>query len=229
MSRSQRLLTLIQILRRHRFPVAGAMLAQELGITLRSLYRDIGTLKEQGANIEGAAGLGFVLRPGFMLPPLMFSEDEIEALVLGSRWVAERADERLGLAARNALDKISAVLPPGLKDELDASALLIGPSASPLPVDVVQPLIRQAIRAELKVDIVYLDLKGEQSCRTIWPFALGYFDDARVLVAWCELRDGFRHFRSERITDFKMAQERYPRRRQALLKAWRLQEGISPQ
>ncbi|WP_248806709.1 helix-turn-helix transcriptional regulator [Pseudomonas sp. MWU13-2100] len=229
MSRSQRLLALIQILRRHRFPVAGAVLAQELGITLRSLYRDIGTLKEQGANIEGVAGLGFVLHPGFLLPPLMFSEDEIEALVLGSRWVAERADERLGQAARNALNKISAVLPPGLRDELDASALLIGPSASPLPVDIVQPLIRQAIRAELKVEIVYQDLRGEQSCRTIWPFALGYFDEARVLVAWCELRDGFRHFRSDRISEFKVAQERYPRRRQALLKAWRLQEGIRPQ
>ncbi|WP_248794919.1 helix-turn-helix transcriptional regulator [Pseudomonas sp. MWU13-2105] len=229
MSRSQRLLTLIQILRRYRFPVAGAVLAQELGITLRTLYRDIGTLKEQGANIEGAAGLGFVLRPGFMLPPLMFSEDEIEALVLGSRWVAERADERLGQAARNALDKISAVLPSDLRDELDASALLIGPRASPLPIDIVQPLIRQAIRAELKVEIVYLDLKGEQSCRTLWPFALGYFDDSRVLVAWCELRDGFRHFRSDRITEFKTTPERYPRRRQALLKAWRLQEGICPQ
>ncbi|WP_191485767.1 helix-turn-helix transcriptional regulator [Pseudomonas sp. FEN] len=229
MSRSQRLLALIQILRSHRFPVAGAVLAQELGITLRTLYRDIGTLKEQGANIEGAAGLGFVLRPGFMLPPLMFSEDEIEALVLGSRWVAERADERLGQAARNALDKISAVLPSGLRDELDASALLIGPSTSPLPVDIVQPLIRQAIRAELKVEITYQDVKGEQSCRTVWPFALGYFDHARVLVAWCELRDGFRHFRSDRITEFKAAQERYPRRRQALLKAWRLQQGICSQ
>ncbi|MPQ68766.1 WYL domain-containing protein [Pseudomonas sp. MWU12-2323] len=229
MSRSQRLLALIQILRCHRFPVAGAVLAQELGITLRSLYRDIGTLKEQGANIEGVAGLGFVLHPGFLLPPLMFSEEEIEALVLGSRWVVERADERLGRAARNALDKISAVLPSGLRDELDASALLIGPSTSPLPVDIVQPLIRQAIRAELKVDIVYQDLKGEQSCRIIWPFALGYFDEARVLVAWCELREGFRHFRSDRITEFKVAQERYPRRRQALLKAWRLQEGIRPQ
>ncbi|BBP57398.1 YafY family protein [Pseudomonas sp. St316] len=229
MSRSQRLLTLIQILRRHRFPVAGAVLARELGITLRTLYRDIDTLKEQGASIEGVAGLGFVLRPGFMLPPLMFSEDEIEALVLGSRWVARRADERLGQAARNALDKIAAVLPSGLRDELDATALLIGPSASPLPADIVQPLIRKAIREELKAQVTYKDQQGEKSCRTIWPFALGYFDDARVLVAWCELRGGFRHFRSDRISTFNVAQERYPRRRQALLKAWRLQEGLTPQ
>src|SRR6476660_2658089 len=99
MSRSQRLLDLLQILRRHRFPVTGAALAGELGISLRTLYRDIASLQEQGANIEGEPGLGYVLRPGFMLPPLMFSEDEIEALVLGSRWVAERGDERLGAAA----------------------------------------------------------------------------------------------------------------------------------
>ncbi|WP_339493171.1 MULTISPECIES: helix-turn-helix transcriptional regulator [unclassified Pseudomonas] len=227
MSRSQRLLALIQILRRHRFPVAGAVLAQELGITLRTLYRDISTLKEQGAHIEGVAGLGFVLQPGFMLPPLMFTEDELEALVLGSRWVIARADGRLGGAARDALDKIHAVLPSGLKDELDASALFIGPGAPSLATDT-QALIRQAIRAERKATMVYKDLRGVESCRTIWPFALGYFDDAHVLVGWCELREGFRHFRCDRITTFDVAQERYPRRRQVLLKAWRLEEGIKP-
>src|SRR5882672_6313054 len=99
MSRAQRLLDLIQVLRRHRRPVAGAALADELGISLRTLYRDIESLKAQGAHIDGEAGVGYVLRPGFMLPPLMFSEEEIEALVLGSRWVAERADGLLGKAA----------------------------------------------------------------------------------------------------------------------------------
>src|SRR5690242_7496446 len=116
MSRAERLLDLIQILRRHRQPVAGAVLAQELGISLRSLYRDIATLQAQGAHIDGEPGLGYILRPGFMLPPLMFSEDEIEALVLGSRWVTERGDLRLADAARNALAKIAAVLPPDLRE-----------------------------------------------------------------------------------------------------------------
>ncbi|WP_437882441.1 helix-turn-helix transcriptional regulator [Pseudomonas sp. LRF_L74] len=229
MSRSQRLLTLIEILRRHRFPVAGAVLADELGVTLRTLYRDIGTLREQGANIEGAAGLGFVLRPGFMLPPLMFSEDELEALVLGSRWVAQRTDERLGLAARNALAKISSVLPRALRDELEANSLLIGPGASRPPESISQPLIRQAIKTERKARINYQDLGGNASERTIWPFALGYFDDVRVLVAWCELRDGFRHFRTDRVSAFEVMQERYPRRRQALLKDWRRQHNIAEQ
>ena len=88
MSRSQRLLDLIQVLRRHRRPVSGHALADELGISIRTLYRDIATLQAQGADIEGEPGLGYILKPGFMLPPLMFSEDEIEAMVLGSRLVA---------------------------------------------------------------------------------------------------------------------------------------------
>src|SRR5271154_3739248 len=101
MSRSDRLLELVQALRRRRRPVSGRTLADELGVSLRTLYRDVATLQAQGADIAGEAGVGYVLQPGFLLPPLMFSEDEIEALVLGSRWVADRADNRLGAAARN--------------------------------------------------------------------------------------------------------------------------------
>ena len=127
MSRAQRLLDLIQLLRGYRRPVSGAVLAEALGISLRTLYRDIETLNAQGAQIDGEPGVGYVLRPGFMLPPLMFSEEEIEAMVLGSRWVADRADAALADAARNALAKIAAVLPPDLQDELDTSGLLIGP------------------------------------------------------------------------------------------------------
>src|SRR5690554_2465098 len=118
MSRAERLLDLIQILRRHRQPVAGGALAKELGVSLRTLYRDIGTLQAQGAHIEGEPGLGYILKPGFMLPPLMFSEDEIEALVLGSRWVAGHGDTRLAEAGRNALAKIAAVLPRDLREAL---------------------------------------------------------------------------------------------------------------
>ena len=106
MSRAQRLLDLIQLLRGYRHPVSGAVLAEALGISLRTLYRDIETLNAQGAHIDGEPGVGYVLRPGFMLPPLMFSEEEIEAIVLGSRWVADRTDAALSGAARSALAKI---------------------------------------------------------------------------------------------------------------------------
>src|SRR5258707_7579389 len=156
-SRAQRLLDLIQLLRRHRFPVSGASLAQELGVSLRTLYRDIETVKAQGPRIDGGAGVGYVLRPGFMLPPLMFSEEEIEALVLGSRWVAERADAPLSNAARNALAKIVAVLPDDLRDGADATGLLVGPGHETAAGDAELATIRQAIRTERKLSIAYVD------------------------------------------------------------------------
>jgi len=229
LSRAERLLELIQLLRRYRYPVSGAALAAELGISLRTLYRDIITLQAQGAQIDGEPGLGYVLRPGFMLPPLMFSEEEIEALVLGSRWVADRADTRLGSAARNALVKIAAVLPSDLRNDLDSSALLVGPGEYIAAGDVELAAIRKAIRAEHKLVITYRDLKDSESSRTIWPFALAFFDRVRVVVAWCELRQAFRHFRTDRIVTLTISELCYPRRRQALLKEWRAIEGIPPQ
>lgn len=229
MSRAERLLDLIQLLRRHRHPVSGATLAAELGISLRTLYRDIATLQVQGALIDGAPGLGYVLRPGFMLPPLMFSEDELEALVLGSRWVANRADDQLGLAARDALAKIAAVLPPDLRDALDASALLVGPGQSIAAGAEELPVIRRAIRSERKLAITYRDLGGNETTRTIWPFALGFFDHVRVVAGWCEMRQEFRHFRTDRIVALTASETRYPRRRATLLKEWRRIEGILPQ
>jgi predicted DNA-binding transcriptional regulator YafY len=226
MSRAQRLLQLIQILRGHRFPVTGTHLADQLGISLRTLYRDIATLQEQGASIAGEPGLGYILKPGFMLPPLMFSEDEIEALVLGSRWVADRGDNRLAAAARNALQKIAAVLPADLRDSLDASTLLVGPETYVPNPDAALPQLRIAIRNERRLQINYIDAKGANSSRVVWPFALGFFEHVRVLIAWCELRQEIRHFRTDRITSHSMHEQRYPRRRQALLKEWRELEGI---
>jgi predicted DNA-binding transcriptional regulator YafY len=229
MSRTKRLLDLLQVLRRHRYPVTGAALAEELGVSIRTLYRDIATLQAQGARIDGASGLGYVLRPGFVLPPLMFSEEEVEALVLGSRWVADRADARLAIAARDALAKIAAVLPAEFRNDLETSALLVGPGAPIAAGDAELLTIRRAIRSERKLAITYLDLKERSSARTIWPFALAFFDRARVVVAWCEMRQAFRHFRTDRITALTAADERYPRRRQALMKEWREVQGFAAQ
>jgi len=226
MSRAERLLDLIQVLRRHRRPVSGRTLADELGVSIRTLYRDIATLQAQGARIDGEAGVGYVLRPGFMLPPLMFSDEEIEALVLGSRWVASRADSRLADAARNALAKITAVLPEDLRDEADSSTLLVAPGERLSAGDNALFEIRQAIRAERKLEIDYSDQGGALTRRVVWPFALGFFDKVRVVVAWCEMREGFRHFRTDRITALATSEARYPRRRPALLKAWRETQGI---
>jgi predicted DNA-binding transcriptional regulator YafY len=226
MSRSERLLQLMQILRRHRYPISGDKLAEELGISLRTLYRDIASLQSQGAKIEGEAGLGYVLRPGSELPPLMFSAEEIEAILLGSRWVAERADARLGAAARDALAKISAVLPAALRHELEHSTLVVGPAEHPVSANEQLDELRRAIRSEHRVRMRYQDLNGKTSERIIWPFALAFFERARVVAAWCELRQSFRHFRTDRITALEILPDRYPRRRQEMHKAWRAENNI---
>ncbi|MEH3148162.1 MAG: YafY family protein [Methylobacterium frigidaeris] len=228
MSRSERLLDLLHVLRCHRHPVSGRVLAGATGVSLRTLYRDIATLQAQGAHIAGEPGLGDVLKPVFLLPPLMFPPEEIEALVLGSRWVAGRADERLRASALSALARIAAVLPPGLRDEMEASALLVGPGAA-IPEDAVDPaLLRGAIRAERKLRIAYRDAGGLATDRIVWPFALAFFDQVRVLLGWCELRADFRSFRTDRIGDAVPLDDRYPKHRGVLLKEWRRAQRIGP-
>jgi len=228
MSRSERLLDLVQTLRRHRRPVSGRTLADELGISIRTLYRDIATLQGQGAPIEGEAGLGYVLKPGFFLPPLMLDDEQIEALVLGARWVAKQPDARLAHAATDLLAKVAAVLPPDLRETLDATALMVGPRAE-TGEGIDLGTVRQAIRRERKLSFSYQDAGGARSARTVWPFALGFFDKVRVLVGWCETRQDFRHFRVDRMDRLEVIEVRYPRRRQALLQEWREREGIGTQ
>ncbi|MEF2074143.1 helix-turn-helix transcriptional regulator [Consotaella aegiceratis] len=224
MSRSERLFDLLQALRVRRRPVSGKVLAEEIGVSIRTLYRDIASLQAQGAHIEGEPGVGYVLRPGFMLPPLMFSQEEIEALVLGSRWVAERTDHHLRDAARSALARIAAVLPDDLRAEIDTSTLLLGPDRR--VADTVDlPLLRRAIRSEHKLTLDYRTADGVSTQRIVWPFALAYFDEVRVVAAWCELRQDFRHFRTDRIANAEILTERSPRRRHALMKEWQERRG----
>ena len=149
--------------------------------------------------------------------------------MLGSRWVAERADAPLSKAARNALAKIVAVLPDDLRDGADAAGLLVGPGDAIAAGDAELATIRQAIRTERKLSIAYVDQDGAQTRRTVWPFALAFFDRVRIVAAWCELRGDYRHFRTDRLAALKLSGKRYPRRRQALLKEWRTVEGIPPQ
>lgn len=226
MSRASRLLDLVQILRRHRSPVTGPALARELGISIRTLYRDIATLQGQGADIQGEPGLGYVLRPGFTLPPLMFAAEEIEALVLGSRWVALRGDERLAAAATNAVAKIRAVLPDDLRESVDAATMTVPmTSAEKSTVDV--SVIRGAIRKEQKLGIAYRDGDGSSTRRTVWPLLIGVFDRVLVLAAWCELRKDYRGFRVDRILELQPTEARYPRKRAAMVAEWREKMGVS--
>jgi glutathione S-transferase len=173
-----------------------------------------------GADIEGERGMGYVLRPGFLLPPLMFSAQEIEALALGLKWAGRRTDAEMAQAARNAMAKIAAVLPAGLRERMEDDALLIGPGWE-RPQAVELALLRRALNEEKKLALTYTGENGLKTQRIIWPVALGFFETTRVLAAWCELRQDFRHFRADRIVAADMLVERMPKSRRALMKEWR--------
>ncbi|WP_377296166.1 helix-turn-helix transcriptional regulator [Rhizobium sp. SGZ-381] len=226
MARTDRLLDLLQILRRHRHPVSGEVLADELHVSIRTLYRDIATLRGQGADILGEPGMGYVLKPGFLLPPLMFSQDELEALVLGMRWVSKRTGGALGQAADSALARIAAVLPDELRNRLDDNHLLVGPAPDSGTDTVLLTPIRLAIRREHTLAMTYEDQSGALTQRIVWPIALGFFDHVRVMIAWCEKRQDFRHFRADRIVSLEETGQRYPRRKTVLLKEWRASQSI---
>lgn len=224
MSRSSRLLDLLQALRLRRRAVPAAVLAEELGVSLRTIYRDVATLSGLGAPIEGEAGLGYVLGPGFFLPPLMFAEEEADAIMLGLQMVRARADDDLSEAAAGALAKIAAVLPPEIEDSARTSGLL-APAGGSAPPHLAS--IRRAMAAEEKLRLSYVDKKGRGTERVVWPVALGFFSSAEVLAAWCERRTDFRHFRLDRIAEAVPTGERLPKRRRILLAEWRLREELN--
>ena len=221
-TRATRLLHLLDELRRRRRPVRGAQLADQLGISLRTLYRDIDALRAQGAVIAGDPGVGYQLRAGFMLPPMMFSPDELEALVLGARWVASHADPELAEAAGRALDRVVGVLPEGLRLQVETSGLF-APDWSPVPPEPWLPALRRAIREGNAVRLWYRDAQGRASERLVWPFAMAFLADMRLLAAWCESRADFRHFRADRVLALEDAGRRYPEQRQRLVRRWERQ------
>jgi len=221
-SRTSRLFLLMDALRAHRRPVSASSLAEELSVSLRTIYRDVQTLIELGAPIEGEAGVGYLLKAGFFLPPLMFGEDELEALVLGARWVQRQGDAALAQAADRALAKIATASPKDLRDRMADTGLwaVSFRTHEDAPGADLRPL-REAIRREQKVGITYVNETGQTTERVIWPIGLAFYEGKRLLAAWCEMRSAFRHFRADRITSLQPLPERYPTRRTALVKAWR--------
>jgi predicted DNA-binding transcriptional regulator YafY len=220
MSRTERLFTLLQILRTYRHPVSGQRLAERLNISIRTLYRDIATLQAQGAEIEGEPGLGYILKPSFFIPPLMFTQTEVEALMLGIQWVSKFADAPLAKGASNALAKIANVLPSNIRNGMDAVPLRVGPPAPPAMEKEDLSALRDAIRKQLKIRITYQSQEGKESQRVIWPFTIGYFTDGRILVGWCEKQRDYRHFRTDRITSLTILDERYECSRENLFREW---------
>jgi predicted DNA-binding transcriptional regulator YafY len=215
----------MQVLRRHRGTVSGEVLARESGVSLRTIRRDIATLQAMGADIDGAPGVGYILRPGFLLPPLSFTEEELQALVAGAHWVGRQTDDALALAAQNALAKIGGVLPPETRRALDDDALYVGRKREDTSgLDLAR--VRQAMREQRKMRIAYTDQNGAVSERTIWPIMLGFVESRRFIAGWCELRQDYRLFRGDRISKVSFLDDRYSRNRRQLVKEWRAQEEL---
>ncbi len=219
MRRGDRLFEIIEILRRARGPISGQSIGAELGVTKRTIYRDIAALMAQGVPIEGEAGVGYILEAGFHMPPLMLTSDEIEAAILGAQWVRTRGEPEMALAAEKLLSKIETVSPSRFQTSF------VEPTTSVAPVDAQQePLsaarVRQAIRGRFKIAVTYRDGSGAVTERILWPILLGYRDAGRIIAAWCELRQGFRYFRMERIVAGEVLDTKIPRRMDLLRSEW---------
>ncbi|WP_407527969.1 helix-turn-helix transcriptional regulator [Methylobacterium oryzisoli] len=220
MRRADRLFEIIQVLRRASGPLTADRIAAELETSKRTIYRDISALVAQRVPIRGEAGLGYVLERGFDMPPLMLSVDEVEAVALGAQWVVAHADATLARAALNVLAKIAATVPEDLRPIIDDPALGTPPPRERDDDHVDAARLRKWCREGRKLAISYVDATGASSERVIRPFMLGYVATVRVVMAWCELRQDFRAFRTDRLTAVAFLDERYPERSVALRRRW---------
>jgi len=220
MDKTERLFSVMDALRRHRRPVTAQQLADEQSVSVRTLYRDIQTLIGLGAPIDGEAGIGYMLKPGFFLPPLMFSPEELEALVLGAQWVQGQPDAGLQAAAKNALGKIATASPEDLRDRLSNTGLWAAQASWSVPAEPLLGVVRDAMRSEKALHLVYADEAGNETQRPVWPVTLAYYEEKQIVGAWCTIRNDFRNFRVDRIRDARIGSEAFGRRRVVLLKEW---------
>jgi predicted DNA-binding transcriptional regulator YafY len=220
MRRSDRLFDIIQRLRTASKPTTAAALAEELEVTPRTVYRDIATLQARRVPIEGAAGVGYVLRKGFDLPPLNFTIDEAEAIAVGARLVQRLKDPALQDAANAVLAKVSVVVPERLRPHIADTHIYVSPGIHAEPEGADLGEIRAAIRDSLKLYIAYSDETGRRTNRTIWPIAMAYYVDVTLVGAWCELRTGYRNFRVERIVASRALDEHFDQDGGRLFREW---------
>ena len=226
MRRTDRLFQIVQLIRGRRLTTA-AYLADRLEVSQRSVYRDIAALLAQGVPIEGEAGVGYRMRRGFDLPPLMFTTQEAQALVASVRVAQPRIDTGLARYADDALAKILAVLPMverAAAESLSIYAPQVGPDHATR--ERLEQL-RHATDRRIKLRIDYLDLKDDASTRTVRPLGCFFWGDVWTLAAWCESRAAFRHFRLDRIRSLETTGERMPKRHRVLLAEWRLTENLN--
>jgi predicted DNA-binding transcriptional regulator YafY len=221
MRRADRLFQIIQVLRRTRKPLTADAIAAELETSKRTVYRDIATLMAQRVPIRGEAGMGYILERGFDMPPLMLTPDEIEAAVLGAQWVMGHADATLAKAAQDLIAKVADTVPERLRPFVLEPAGRVRPDFQGTADSLDMAQMRTHIHAGKKVRLRYRDEAGRDSERTVWPIAVGYLEAVRLLAAWCELRNDFRSFRTDRALEAVFLDEKYPERRDALRARWR--------
>ena len=222
MRRADRLFQIIQILRRSRHPVTASALADELEVSKRTVYRDVADLIGQRIPIAGEAGLGYLLAPGFDMPPLMLTPDEIEAVVLGAQLVARLPDPLLANSARDVVAKIASIVPAHLRPFIAEPGVAAKPMDEPPIGGIETGSLRAAIRRGVKLRLLYRTEADDITERTVWPVVLGYAETHSLLIAWCELRGDFRHFRTDRILRADVSDEPYPARRGDLRRRWAL-------
>jgi predicted DNA-binding transcriptional regulator YafY len=220
MRKASRLFEIIQILRIARRPVTAADIAQRLEVTVRSIYRDIAALQAMRVPIDGERGIGYILRPGFDLPPLMFTIEETEALVLGLALIERTGDMELTQAAKQVAGKIAAAVPPPLRQLISSRSLHAWGPIAPAPQNIDFTMIRRAIRDEERLDIDYCDEQGRITRRIIRPLALIYYLDAAVIVGWCELREAIRNFRLDRTQSCRETGLHFRNEGDALRNVW---------
>lgn len=220
MRRADRLFEIIQALRGASGPVTAADLAQRLEVTVRTVYRDMAALQAQRVPIEGAAGIGYVLRRGFDLPPLMLTPDEVDAIAVGARFVRRLRDPALQEAALSVLAKVAQVVPAALRQGMLTPSFYVTDLDAEAPLGADPAELRRAIRESRKAAIDYRDEHGQETQRTIWPIALAYYVDATILGAWCELRGDYRQFRVERIVAAEILEQSFPARGGKLAQDW---------
>jgi predicted DNA-binding transcriptional regulator YafY len=225
MRRADRLFDILQTLRVAGRPMTAATIAERLEVTVRTIYRDIATLQARRIPIEGAPGIGYVLRRGFDLPPLMFTADEIDAITVGARLVRRLRDPGLQNAADGVLAKVTTVLPEALRSGVIAPPFFVSAEDAAEPKGVDLSELRLAIRETRKVRIAYSDAQGRGSDRTVWPIAMAYYVDVTLLGAWCELRSDFRHFRVDRIAASNVLDARFSTDGGNLMKRWFALQG----